>query len=136
MDGIAWAASAMAAAQTRLEIAAQNLANASSDGFRKRIARGRIGARGVVISAGQSRMQGSFRATGRPFDLAISGPGTFRIRTASGRIVQTRDGAFLRDRYGRLRTAQGGVVLGPRGAAVVAATGVIPDLGLPAGSSV
>jgi flagellar basal body rod protein FlgG len=38
MHGIAWAANAMSAAQARLEIAAENLANGSSDGFRRSIA--------------------------------------------------------------------------------------------------
>jgi hypothetical protein len=49
MDGIAWAASAMSAAQARLEIAVQNLANSSSDGFRKSLARGWMQARGVRV---------------------------------------------------------------------------------------
>ena len=50
MDGIVWAASAMVAARTRLEIATQNLANVSSDGFRPIAARGFLTALGVTIS--------------------------------------------------------------------------------------
>ena len=49
MDGIAWAASAMVAARTRLEIATENLANVSSDGFRRIAARGFLTALGVAI---------------------------------------------------------------------------------------
>ena len=46
---MAWAASAMVAARTRLEIATENLANASTDGFARITARGILGARGVAI---------------------------------------------------------------------------------------
>jgi flagellar basal body rod protein FlgG len=50
MDGIAWAASAMVAARTRLEIATENLANVSTEGFRRILARGSLTARGVTIA--------------------------------------------------------------------------------------
>jgi flagellar basal body rod protein FlgG len=49
MDGIAWAASAMVAARTRLEIATQNLANVSTERFRPLVARGFLTAHGVTI---------------------------------------------------------------------------------------
>jgi flagellar basal body rod protein FlgG len=49
MDGIAWAASGMIAARTRLEIATENLANVSSDGFRRIAARGFLTALGATI---------------------------------------------------------------------------------------
>lgn len=49
MDGIAWATSAMLAARTRLEIATENLANVSSEGFRRILARGTLTPAGVVI---------------------------------------------------------------------------------------
>jgi flagellar basal body rod protein FlgG len=50
MDGIAWAASAMVAARTRLEIATENLANVSSEGFRRVMARGVLTPAGVAIA--------------------------------------------------------------------------------------
>jgi flagellar basal body rod protein FlgG len=103
MDGIAWAASAMSAAQKRLEIAAQNLANGSTDGFRKLLARGRVDPRGVRVSTDRDAAQGALRRTGRPFDRAIAGGGAFVVRDARGHLVQTRNGAFSRDRFGRLR---------------------------------
>ena len=103
MDGIAWAASAMSAAQARLEIAAQNLANGSTDGFRKLLACGSLDTRGVRVSTGRDGSQGALRRTGRPFDRAIAGDGAFIVRDARGRLHQTRDGAFSRDRFGRLR---------------------------------
>jgi flagellar basal body rod protein FlgG len=103
MDGIAWAASAMSAAQTRLEIAAQNLANGSTDGFRKMLARGSLQPQGVGVSPVRDVGQGALRRTGRPFDRAIVGDGAFVVRDARGQLSQTRNGAFSRDRFGKLR---------------------------------
>jgi flagellar basal body rod protein FlgG len=50
MDGTAWATSAMVAARTRLEIATENLANVSTQGFRRIAAHGFLTALGVVVS--------------------------------------------------------------------------------------
>jgi flagellar basal body rod protein FlgG len=50
MDGIAWAASAMVAARTRLEIATENLANVSTADFRPLAAHGTMTAAGVQIT--------------------------------------------------------------------------------------
>jgi flagellar basal body rod protein FlgG len=49
MDGIAWAGSAMVAARTRLEVATENLANVSTDGFHRIAARGFLTPFGVSI---------------------------------------------------------------------------------------
>jgi flagellar basal body rod protein FlgG len=54
MDGIAWAASAMIAARSRLEIATENLANVSSDGFGRVVARGLLTPSGVAIARERS----------------------------------------------------------------------------------
>ena len=59
MDGIAWAASAMVAARTRLEIAADNLANVSTDRFRRIIARGALTPSGVSIARSRAAAQAS-----------------------------------------------------------------------------
>ncbi len=103
MDGIAWAASAMSAAQTRLEIAAQNLANGSTDGFRRSVARGWLRAGGVSVQGVADGEQGALRRTGRALDRAIVGEGAFVLRTAGGATIRTRSGAFTRDRFGALR---------------------------------
>jgi len=115
MDGLDWAAGAMAAARTRLEIAAENLANGSSDGFRKSSARGFLTAEGVQIVRQRDQAQGPLRRTGRDLDLAIAGPGAFRLRDAHGQVTQTRSGAFARDRFGRLCDGEGRILLGARG---------------------
>lgn len=114
MDGIDWAASAMVAARARLEIAADNLANVSTDGFRGNDARGRLTRFGVTIAVAPIAQQGALRRTGRPSDLALVGPGAFRLRGASGRIVETRSGAFTRGADGRLRDDAGRLYLGAR----------------------
>jgi flagellar basal body rod protein FlgG len=115
MDGIAWAASAMNAARTRLDVAAENLANGSTGGFRKADVQGFLTAGGVQMQRVRSSAQGALRPTGRPYDLAIAGRGTFRVRDASGRVTATRDGAFTRDRFSRLVDDAGRVLLGARG---------------------
>ncbi len=107
----------MIAARTRLDIAADNLANVSSDGFHAAVARGRLTARGVEIARVGTSDHGAYRRTGRPDDLAIVGDGAFRVQSPDGAIAQTRNGAFERDRFGVLRDAAGrklvGTTLGP-----------------------
>lgn len=115
MDGIGWAASAMNAARTRLDVAAENLANGSTDGFRKSDVRGFLSLRGVAMRRVRSNEQGPLRRTGRPYDLAIAGSGAFRVRDGTGHVTATRDGAFTRDRFNRLVDDAGRVLLGTRG---------------------
>jgi len=97
----------MVAARTRLEIATGNLANVSSGGFREILARGRLTAHGAEVRGVVSSAHGSLVHTGRPSDLAIVGDGTFRVRDANGRVLETRNGAFTRDRAGVLRDDAG-----------------------------
>jgi flagellar basal-body rod protein FlgF len=149
MDGIAWAGSAMVAARTRLQIASENLANVSSDGFRRILARGSLRANGVDVARVPAQSHGSLRRTGRDFDLAIVGDGAFCVRGADGKMSSTRNGAFTRDRDGTLRDDAGGTLLGERGAldvpegaridangAVRANGRVVDRIALPPGSSV
>jgi flagellar basal body rod protein FlgG len=107
MDGIGWAGSAMAAAKSRLDIATENLANSSSDGFERARARGLMTPRGVRIEAVKDSEQGALRRTGRPDDFAIVGGGYFIVRDAHGHLDRTRSGAFVRDRFGHLRDDAG-----------------------------
>ncbi len=116
MDGIAWAASAMIAARTRLEIATENLANVSTDGFRRLASRGFLTARGVTVERRTAGDRGALRHTGRDLDLAIVGDGAFRISDGSGAVRETRAGAFERQPDGTLRDARGGTLLGAHGA--------------------
>jgi flagellar basal-body rod protein FlgG len=114
MDGIAWAASAMVAARTRLEIAANNLANLSTDGFNAALARGRLGTSGVEVEAVASDSRGALIHTGRDNDRAIVGSGEFLLRAPDGHLVETRDGAFTRCADGRLEDDAGRMLVGTR----------------------
>jgi flagellar basal-body rod protein FlgF len=115
MDGIDWAASAMVAARTRLEIATANLANVSTHGFQGAVARGVLTGNGVRIERSVSDAHGAYRHTGRAYDLAIVGDGAFRVRASDGSVSETRSGAFSRDRFGILRDDGGRALLGERG---------------------
>lgn len=129
MDGIAWAVSAMSAAQTRLDVAAANLANAATEGFRRTSLRGKLTASGVRLQHVADGAQGPLRRTGRPFDLAIAGPGVFQVRDAAGRTFSTRSGAFARDRNGHLVDQSGRTLLGLSGPVNVAPGASIDDAG-------
>jgi flagellar basal body rod protein FlgG len=102
----------MSAAQMRLEIAAQNLANGSTDGFRGSVAHGSLLARGVRVDSVRDGEQGALRRTDRATDRAIVGAGSFLVRAGDGRTIQTRNGAFTRDRFGALRDDLGRKLVG------------------------
>lgn len=108
MDGIAWAGSAMVAARTRLEIATENLANVSTDGFARIAARGSLTAEGVSVARRpDTAARGALRRTGRDLDLAIVGPGAFEVAAPDGRLTRIRGGAFTRESDGTLRDPSG-----------------------------
>ena len=102
----------MVAARTRLDVATENLANVSSDGFHAALARGTLTAHGVEIARVATSDHGAFRHTGRPYDFAIVGDGAFRMRAGDGSVSATRNGAFDRDRDGVLRDVQGRALIG------------------------
>src|SRR5581483_5620818 len=129
MDGISWAASAMVAARTRLEIATENLANVSSDGFAAIAARGFLTPHGAQIVREPQRSQETLRATGRDLDFAIVGRGAFRVRDGAGAVVPVRTGAFSRAPDGTLRDAQGRTLLGRQGALYFPADAVLDERG-------
>lgn len=115
-----WMAGAMRAARMRLDVAAQNLANVSTDGFRKARFAAALTEHGIATRVETSFAQGALHRTGGAFDLAIVGPGAFE---AGG--VRTRAGAFAPDREGYLADAQGRRLAGARGPVRVDATSTI-----------
>jgi flagellar basal body rod protein FlgG len=144
MDGMTWMASAMHAAQAQLETATHNLANVTSDGFRRVRSSVELTGRGLVARETPTFDQGGIKQTGRAFDLALLGPGAFI--TDAG---PTRNGAFVRDRDGYLSDGNGHRLHGQHGPIRVSADAtierdgalrdggrIIDRLPLPAGTSV
>jgi len=123
-------ASAMRAARAQLDIATHNLANASTDGFRRTASETAIRRDGLAVFERTVREQGAVRTTGRRFDLALLGEGAFTVGTA-----RTREGAFTRDRDGFLTDDHGRKLHGAHGAlrvsedATVASDGTVHDGG-------
>jgi flagellar basal-body rod protein FlgF len=105
-----WMASAMHAARAQLETATHNLANVSSAGFRRATAHLELTEHGLIASETHAFAQGAIRHTGRALDLALLGPGQFRVGADA-----TRNGAFVTDRNGWLADDRGRRVAGTRG---------------------
>jgi flagellar basal-body rod protein FlgF len=125
MDGIELMASAMHAAKTRLDVCAANLANVSTDGFRRSVAHSAFTQAGI---ASWTR-PGSLRRTGRSFDLAVAGEGAFVVRDRAGRLVRERSTSFERDARGHLVDEHKRLLMGTRGPLVASADLTIDDRG-------
>lgn len=123
LEGLYSAAAGMAAQQTRMDTLANDVANVSTDGYKRtrvafrdllyvRDASGRVssGAGAGTTTIGRGFEQGSLRETGNPLDVAISGDGFLRVRRPDGTDALTRDGALRLDPQGRLTTQRGELV--------------------------
>jgi flagellar basal-body rod protein FlgF len=116
--------------QHELDIAANNLANVDTAGFKLESmisgsdpttpAGAKVGSTVVpltfVTADGVTRdfSQGPLTQTGAPLDVAIDGKGFFKISTAAG-TRYTRDGRFTFDPSGKLTTQAGDPVQGDGG---------------------
>ena len=102
---------AMTDAQTRLERATTQLANAETDGFGRH-----------VRDAGLSATRPSLRPTGDPLDLALTGPGTLRVAPRHGSQIDLHhsdavtEATFHCDAAGFFVDLHGRVLLGADGA--------------------
>jgi len=126
------AASGMQTQQTNLENVANNLANATTDGFRRRrlqfqdliyqnlVMPGAASTQQTTYPAGLQiglgsrtaaseviQTQGDFNTTGNPLDLAIQGQGFFQVQLPTGEIAYTRAGSFHLDSTGIIVTSDG-----------------------------
>lgn len=126
------AASGMMAQQMNLDSIANNLANASTSGFRQRrvqfqdllyqniVMPGAAATQQTTMVAGLQvglgtrpaaseiiHTQGDSSSTGNPLDLVVQGPGFFQVTLPSGEIAYTRSGAFHMDAQGNMVTAEG-----------------------------
>jgi flagellar basal-body rod protein FlgG len=126
------AASGMSAQEMNVDNIANNLANASTVGFKSRRAQfqdlmyqsvvqpGSASGQQTVVSAGLQLglgtratsnetvfTQGAFSETDNPLDLVIQGKGFFQIRLPSGSLAYTRSGTFQLDKDGNVVTSDG-----------------------------
>ena len=122
----------MEAQQTQLDVISNNLANASTNGFKRAHAvfedlmyqnLRQVGANsseqsqlptGLQIGLGvrtaataRSFAQGNLQASGNKMDAAINGNGFFVITMPDGTLAYTRDGSFQVNSQGQLVTATG-----------------------------
>lgn len=129
------AASGMMAQETNLDNVANNLANSSTTGFRRRrvqfedlvyqnlVMPGAAASQQTTMVAGLQvglgtrtaaseviQMQGDFSQTGNPLDLTIEGQGFFQVLLPDGQTAYTRGGSFHLDGQGNLVTQDGNPV--------------------------
>jgi flagellar basal-body rod protein FlgG len=133
MNSALWAAkTGLDAQQTRMTVVSHNLANVSTNGFKKDRAvfedllyqnQRQVGAAtsqdtasptgmnlgtGVrVVATEKNYTQGGLNNTGNSLDVAINGRGFFQVLMPDGSFGYTRDGSFKMSAEGELVTASG-----------------------------
>lgn len=120
------------AQQTQMDTIANNLANVSTNGFKRsravfedllyqtirqpgaqssqqtQIPSGlQIGTGVRPVAAERIHTQGNLQQTGNQLDVAIQGSGFFQVLLPDGSTGYTRDGSFQRDNQGQMVTASG-----------------------------
>jgi flagellar basal-body rod protein FlgG len=136
MRALSIAATGMLAQQTNVEVIANNLANMNTTGFKAQRAEfqdllyqnvqvpgsetsdnGSVSAAGIQIGTGvrtaavyRITSQGDLASTSNQYDMAIQGPGYFRIEMPDGTDAYTRAGNFGLSPEGQLVTQDGNVV--------------------------
>ena len=120
------------AQQTQLDVTTNNLANVSTNGFKRaravfedllyqtlrqpgasssaqtQIPAGlQLGTGVRPVSTERIFTQGNLTQTGNTLDVAIQGEGFFQIQLPDGTTAYTRDGAFQKDSQGQIVTANG-----------------------------
>lgn len=155
-NGLYAACAGLLARTQALDLAANNLANANTGGFKGQVPRfaSLLAGTGNVSNAAlravnefgalaDSRLdlqQGPIEQTGNDLDFAIQGSGYFALQNPQGGRLYTRNGAFHVNRQGQLTAADGSLVLGaqgpvllPPGKVAVSASGTISVDGAVAG---
>lgn len=143
VKGLYTAYSGLTVQQKRLDVVSNNLANATTTGYKKEglttqsfkdvygikvkdetvgYINQNIGTLNLGAKVGESFRswdQGSFQNTGNTFDFALSGSGLFSIsftnKAGETSTLYTRDGSFQMNREGYLVTKDGDFVLGENG---------------------
>jgi flagellar basal-body rod protein FlgG len=120
------------AQQTNLDVISNNLANVSTNGFKRaravfedllyqtlrqpgaqssqqtQVPSGLMLGTGVrPVSSARIFSQGSLQRTEGPLDIAINGNGFFQVQMPDGTLAYTRDGSFQLDNTGQVVTSSG-----------------------------
>ncbi len=120
------------AQQTQLDVISNNLANVSTNGYKRSRAvfedllyqtmrqPGALSSQQTTIPSGLMLgtgvrpvstehifTQGNLQQTGNSLDMAINGQGFFQIQMPDGTLAYTRDGAFQKDSTGQIVTSSG-----------------------------
>jgi flagellar basal-body rod protein FlgG len=114
MSGLIESATAiLGVSERRIEVAAHNVSNISTPGYKRQIGFSRLLATGDAplslapdLAVARDFAQGALTRTSNPLDLAISGPGFFQLRTPDG-MLYSRQGEFKLGADGILVTPQG-----------------------------
>lgn len=75
----------------------------------------------VDNTIGFDASQGSLQHTGNPSDFALGTPGFFAVQGADGQEAYTRDGGYVLDATGLMRTHSGLLIMGDGGPITVPA---------------
>lgn len=118
-NGMVSSAQALRYLERRQEVVSNNLANASTAGFKGERTFGRLMAGAVpVVEARTDMSAGALRPTGAPLDFALGGDG-FLVVDGPGGERLTRGGSFRLDDVGRVVNSEGMPLLGEGGPIVV-----------------
>jgi len=130
-NGLYAACAGLLARTQALDVAANNLANVNTGGYKGQVPRfaslladsGRVN--NAALRAvnefgvlGESRLdlrQGSIEHTNNDLDFAIQGSGYFALQNSQGGRLYTRNGAFHVNQQGQLTAGDGSLVLGTGG---------------------
>jgi len=107
--------SGLGVAAANLDVIGNNIANSGTVGFKSAAATfqdvyagSRVGLGASVSGVSQNFTQGTTQSSSRPLDVAIlNGEGFFRMASASGEIMYSRNGQFTKDKDGYITNAQG-----------------------------
>src|SRR5690349_23910688 len=137
MRSLTTAATGMMAQQMNVEVISNNIANATTTGYKRRRTEfadllyqdfRRVGTQssdtGTIVPAGvqvgvgvkpvavyRINEQGNLQMTDNPLDVAIKGRGFFQVDLPDGTTAYTRDGSFKLSNDGTIVTADGYTVL-------------------------
>jgi len=140
--GLYIAASGMLAEMARQDLLANDLANASTAGYKSDRATqrsfaevlltntqtgavvGPVGTGAAITRQATDLSSAPIKETGEPLDFAITGDGFFAVQTAQG-TRYTRNGQFAVDAQGRLVSNAGDPVLDANGRTITATNGTV-----------